>query len=301
MRRIALVALVVAGCNQVFDLQTTTPAPPADAVDAVLDTDSDGVIDLDDNCRNAANPSQHDEDHDGVGDLCDNCPLVENHGQADVGEAMPDGVGDACDPHPTDPGDCLLLLDTFVDPAAFANHWQPFLQLGGAPALDPQPDRVRITPVGNYPGGFVALDDQGQPLTGTFGVQLLAAATFPVDQTEVGAVSNGRAGEPLSSGLLCAIVTGKSVVATLDGAGPGGSMSATAVGSSLLLRLVQPTKLPGSFSCRADYGLSVGATTNTVTTLAPGLVGAVVHTAPEDIEAIAIYEIASPCPTATFR
>jgi hypothetical protein len=299
--RVVLLALLVAGCNQVFDLKATTPAPPADAIDAVLDSDGDGVIDLDDNCRSVANPSQHDEDRDGVGDACDNCPLVENNAQADVGEAMPDGVGDACDPHPTDPGDCLLLLDTFVDPAVFANHWQPFIQVGGAPAIDPLPEAVRVTPVGNYPGGFVALDEQGLPLMGTFGVQVLAAATFPVNLTEVAAVSNGRAGEPLTSGILCGLQTGKIVVATLDGQGPGFSMSASAVGTQLLLRLVQPTKVPGTFACRADYGFAVGAGMNTVNTLAPGLVGVTVYLAPQDIEAIAIYEIAATCPTPTIR
>lgn len=301
MHRLGLVVLALAGCNQVFDLKATTPAPPADVIDAVLDSDGDGVIDLDDNCRNAPNPTQHDEDHDGLGDVCDNCPLVENHAQADVGEAMPDGVGDACDPHPTDPGDCLVLLDTFVDPAVFASHWQVFQQVGGPPALDPQPELVRVTPAPNYPGGFVARDDTGSPMLGTFAVQLLASASFPVSMTEVAVVSNARQGEPLSSGFLCGLQVGKNVVVTVDGTGPIGSLSASAVGTQLLLRLVSPTKSPGPVTCRVDYGLAVGANTTTSNTLVPGLVGVLAQQAPADVQAIALYEVATTCPAPTVR
>ena len=135
-----------------FDLQPTQALPPADAIDAVLDSDADGIIDLDDNCRLVPNPGQHDEDKDEVGDACDNCPLIEN-GQQDVGDA--DGVGDACDPHPLAPGDCLLLFDSFADPTDFDAHWQA-LRPPSLPTLDVQPEHVHITPVVNNAGALVS-------------------------------------------------------------------------------------------------------------------------------------------------
>ena len=39
--------------------------------DTVLDTDADGVPDIDDNCPSVANPDQKDSDGDRIGDACD--------------------------------------------------------------------------------------------------------------------------------------------------------------------------------------------------------------------------------------
>jgi len=78
----------------------------------VLDSDGDGVLDVQDNCPLVPNTDQADRDEDGVGDVCDpddvldtdldtipdtidNCRLVPNPGQED---ADADGLGDACDP-----------------------------------------------------------------------------------------------------------------------------------------------------------------------------------------------------------
>jgi uncharacterized protein (TIGR03382 family) len=60
----------------------------------VQDSDSDGVLDTRDNCRNEPNAAQTDGDRDGVGNACDNCVRDENSGQRDRDD---DGVGDACD------------------------------------------------------------------------------------------------------------------------------------------------------------------------------------------------------------
>lgn len=79
-----------------------------------LDSDGDGVLDGEDNCYLAPNPTQEDCDGDGRGDICDedpcpasdldvdgvsdeldNCPEVSNPDQADCDA---DGRGDACDP-----------------------------------------------------------------------------------------------------------------------------------------------------------------------------------------------------------
>jgi len=74
--------------------------------EAYTDTDGDNVVDLDDNCPDAANEDQADADGDGVGDICedgdgdgvpdlvDNCPDVTNSSQTDVNA---NGVGDVCE------------------------------------------------------------------------------------------------------------------------------------------------------------------------------------------------------------
>jgi hypothetical protein len=53
------------------------------------DSDGDGVLDKEDNCKSVYNPDQEDFDQDGVGDACDNRSDVYNPSQQD-----PDGIGD---------------------------------------------------------------------------------------------------------------------------------------------------------------------------------------------------------------
>ena len=72
-----------------------------------VDTDSDGIADIKDNCPRTYNPDQSDLDSDGIGDVCDedidgdgvantkdNCPKTYNPDQSDLDK---DGIGDACD------------------------------------------------------------------------------------------------------------------------------------------------------------------------------------------------------------
>ena len=76
---------------------------------APTDSDGDGVLDVDDNCIDDANPGQIDTDLDGAGDACDvdddndgvedsmdNCPTSFGAGP-DQTDADGDGVGDICD------------------------------------------------------------------------------------------------------------------------------------------------------------------------------------------------------------
>jgi len=51
---------------------------------ALVDTDADGVADINDNCPTVANPGQEEQDGDGLGDACDVCPT----------DAMNDDDGD---------------------------------------------------------------------------------------------------------------------------------------------------------------------------------------------------------------
>jgi len=60
----------------------------------IIDTDSDGIRDENDNCPFAYNPGQADSDFDTFGDSCDNCPFWANPAQEDGDN---DGVGDSCD------------------------------------------------------------------------------------------------------------------------------------------------------------------------------------------------------------
>lgn len=103
-----MISIALAGCGDANDL---------------LDTDGDGVADVDDICPAVADPLQLDEDGDGAGDACqcdarggdtdgdrvcdgdDNCPTAFNLNQQDLDG---DGVGDVCDPTPSasDPGVC---------------------------------------------------------------------------------------------------------------------------------------------------------------------------------------------------
>ena len=95
----------LAACGGGGSAGSTTPTGP--------DTDSDGIIDVEDNCLAIANEDQADADDDGIGDICDstpnggtdtdgdnilddvdNCPAIANAGQLDTDG---DGDGDACD------------------------------------------------------------------------------------------------------------------------------------------------------------------------------------------------------------
>ena len=70
------------------------------------DTDTDGIIDMKDNCPNMSNVTQNDRDHDGRWDECtdddkdgifglsDNCPTVSNKDQKDLNA---NSIGDTCE------------------------------------------------------------------------------------------------------------------------------------------------------------------------------------------------------------
>jgi hypothetical protein len=95
-------------------------------IDNNVDTDGDGILDVDDNCPELANADQLDTDEDGSGDLCDtdddndgildvddNCPLVSN---ADQSDSDGNGIGDACDVSSTHL-EGLVELNLYPNPA----------------------------------------------------------------------------------------------------------------------------------------------------------------------------------------
>lgn len=87
----------VTGCGQgqiPFGEQAIIEDELPKAEEVELDSDKDGIIDIEDNCPFVPNTDQADIDGDGKGDVCDNCPEVDNEDQADLDE---DGVGDECD------------------------------------------------------------------------------------------------------------------------------------------------------------------------------------------------------------
>ena len=103
------------------EIDAITPDAPG------VDRDSDGIIDVVDNCPDLANTDQADEDLDRAGDLCDPCPPFTGIEDADA-----DGVGDACDPNPSTPGDTMIAFTGFALP--LSNEWQTsgqFLASGG--------------------------------------------------------------------------------------------------------------------------------------------------------------------------
>jgi len=106
------------------------------AFDANNDADGDGVCGNVDNCPSTANADQLDTDSDGVGDVCDNCQYVANgpiipdaggHSQRDTDL---DGFGNICDPDFNNDG-----LINFTDVARLQMGWMqsddPDLDLNG--------------------------------------------------------------------------------------------------------------------------------------------------------------------------
>jgi hypothetical protein len=99
-------------------------APPDILLPA--DLDGDGLLNSEDNCPEAANPSQADFDEDGIGDLCDLCPLSGAAGAAAVD-------GDGClAPDPA----ALATADAMIEVITRARPADPALDLNGDGEID---------------------------------------------------------------------------------------------------------------------------------------------------------------------
>ena len=286
MERFLIAALaLLAACNRVLGLDETlvVDAEPADV-------DEDGIENGFDNCLAAPNPSQSDEDLDGVGDACDNCPLIENAAQEAAGDL--DLVGDSCDARPSGTGDCLIVIDSFTDPAKFLDHWVVL----GAPdnVVTPDPGSVMITPT-TAGVAIVVRDESGAVLAGTFDVQV--SVRLPSVLTIVRAVSNstgprmgyGCAEEyALPLPLVAASVGTSSAFASYSS-----RLSTAPASTSALLRLVPDDRVLGSrrLVCRVDHGAAVGVHEFAMPpALTDGGPGVTVQVEPAEILAIAIYQ-----------
>lgn len=167
----ALAGALAGGLGCGFDPDGGNGEPDAPPV---VDRDGDGVLDAVDNCVEVVNPDQHDEDGDGVGDVCDNCPHVANPDQANVGEldagAAPDQAGDACDPFPTQPGNDILLFESFhrglggwstTGPGAWAT-----VSDGDGDGVVQSRDNVITTLYTGVPVGGAVIDTLARPTRG---------------------------------------------------------------------------------------------------------------------------------------
>ena len=114
------VVLALAGCNQVYGLDSTTIVDAAPDADERPDLDHDGIADVEDPCLNSEADRMADSDLDGVLDGVDNCVFIANDGDADG-----DGVPNACDPYPMLAGDRVRCSTTFQSRELSAMIWRP--------------------------------------------------------------------------------------------------------------------------------------------------------------------------------
>jgi hypothetical protein len=294
-------------CTAVFDIRATELAPDAPPPP---DTDGDGVVDADDNCPDVPN-DQADADQDGAGDRCDNCPLVANPEQELVGDD--DAVGTACDPHPTVPGDCMVLFETFTRGADFGQTWA--LVGGVAATLEARDGELVVAAAGTDPVAFAPYDASGVLLAGDFDIQLrgrIASTTGDLFATSHVTPPNG--GYSCGIKLLPAIGAYTVLARYSSGfgsSGGGGQLTAEPVNDAVVLRLTSPVPLATTANeqrirCRGEYGLAAGfASLEPPTTTPPAgtAPGFMVHGAdPATIEAIAFYRSQSEaCAPALYR
>ena len=280
---IVVLLVGVASCNAVYDLDATT-LRDAFVID---DLDGDGIEDAVDNCRATANADQSDEDQDTLGDACDNCPLVANADQGDMGDG--DGVGDRCDQHPVTPNDCLVLLDTFTNPDRFAERWNVLVDTGSQ--VIPHAGYVTLAPGSSGTAAAIVPRD----LVGPFDVVLAGVATIENGSMFAAGthLTSPRSGYQCGIGFENLTMTQYPVAATTFSTGPS-------LGSAALIRLGDSE--PAFRSCRIEYGIVRSTQVRPVAvSYTAGGPGAIAVGNPADVSGIAIYQVATPCPTAERR
>lgn len=207
------------------------------------------MIDGDDNCPDAPNPSQADEDADLRGDVCDPCPIA-----ADDTDQDADGVGDACDPRPTLPGETIVFFDGFAtfDLAA----WETFGDGAWAQATSGE---VAYDSQSFDPGALVIPQDLAPPLHAMAGVELRAleqtnTTLSLIDGVDVAAMDGEKCGVGALHTAAPVLATGDFVanasITENQTAWPG----STALGTVYALRLDHRDDL---LACRGSDGAAM--------------------------------------------
>lgn len=272
--RAMLLPLVLAGCNQLYGLEPTSLA----------DMDADGVIDDGDNCPLVPNRDQRDQDSDGVGDACDNCLLTQNPSQENEGDK--DSVGDACDPHPATSDDCLVLIDSFDNPAVFDQYWEGVSKSGAPANVHADMGFVTITPNGSDDAGILARN-----LSGVFDAEMFGLADLSSGTGEV-RVMVGATGS--NEGYYCGVNNGTEAVGGLFGAFKAAtSFQQPHVNDVYRIRLALSdiAGVPPVLYCRVDYGVAVQTLSPQVSRpLIPGRAGIAAAYDPIRVDAIALFQ-----------
>jgi hypothetical protein len=298
--RVLVVGAVAAlcGCNQLLGLDTGHPAPSAD------DRDGDRVLDARDNCPDLPNPEQSDDDEDGIGDACDVCPTVTDPKQTKLGDA--DDIGDRCDAHAATPGDCLVVYDSFTDPAAFSAGWQ-VVSSGAPPTITTERGSVTIAPAPMTTVELLVAQPALDAYAGA--VDLAAVATLDDAKTasRFGVVTHAT----LTTLAGCVI---EQAPASEPQAGPttdlamhlsGLTQSSRPYGTLAQVRLVaeRPDDTP-TLECKTSFGVAFSARVAGGITSTVAAAGLVIEGDPVRVAGIAIYHYdstASACPPPVLR
>jgi len=255
--RTAIVVAFASGCNFIYELEPTQLRDESDI-------DEDGVLDVEDNCVTTPNPPppgqtvQIDTDLDTIGDACDNCALLSNVEQRAVGDG--DELGDLCDPHPTSGSDCLVVLDTFADPARLFEHWQ--VVGGDRASVVAEVGRLSLRPRTGENLALAAIGADGMLLGDDH--DLLVRGKIP--QAPDGAIFHVVTDAALPSfGFGCGLrfVTVPNIevsVAAIGGPSTGNTAELTPpVDDDFVIRLAsRSVESPFAKVCRVEYGVSVG-------------------------------------------
>ena len=113
-------ALVLAGCNQIYGLDPTTIAPQEAGI-IETDVDLDGIDDAMDKCLASPRDDMDDLDEDSVLAKDDPCPFD----KGSAGDSDNDGLHNICDPFPTTSGDRLRCYMSFTSTGLNDMLWKP--------------------------------------------------------------------------------------------------------------------------------------------------------------------------------
>ena len=281
----AVLLLLASGCNQLFDLKETRLTDAG-----IVDRDLDGVADDVDNCPDLENRLQANDDEDQLGNDCDNCPIRTNSTQDDFDADL---IGDACDPHPANQGDCLVLVDSFDDPASLA-HWSAATS-GAEPTISAVAGGVQIAVAETVDVTYTTA------LDGPLSVQLTSvfdAGSVPAgNPRRIGVIASATAA---TRGYRCIWSTGTPLgsIAQASYLAPPAmprienSEMSTAPFNMRLNVLMIPERPDGSTDvrCLVEHGGGIGIAGVTATSaLTGGATGVVITGRTPTIEGIAFY------------